>query len=398
MKKLLLTFVAIGMMALPATAMAQENDEQPSYTTEEVNAGALGDAVILNSISDGKHGDERRFVDAAYIDEVGNLSDVWQGDTVNVKDGECYFVRIYVHNDNPDPSVVSENTRVAITLPKESGKTHEVSATITSDNAVPGEICDGVTFVSDHSFHLNYVYGSAYVVNQWAEESGEDLDLDEEVINGEAVLFGHDALDGRIPGGDKYEQYVCVSVYVVYDYSSGAETKVRLKGTDKWHDEIDAKVGDEVEYQIHFTNVDSEMLKDVVLYAAPDAKSLELVPGTIQYYTTADPEPKDVAQVDELFDYRQGVTFNDCASGSEIFLIYTAKVTDRDLEAGENTLMNWSQVSVVDSPRSSSHAAVRVRRLSKPGCIVRAICYAGIVICVAGIIRLSYKMRKAKKG
>ena len=71
-----------------------------AITTDEVNNGALGETITFNSISDNPAlgGDEKNFVGARQVDSDSN---VWNANTIAAEDGEKYYIRMYVHNDNP---------------------------------------------------------------------------------------------------------------------------------------------------------------------------------------------------------------------------------------------------------------------------------------------------------
>lgn len=402
MKKRLLATILTGAIAialLPTAVMAKEEneDKRPSYTTEEVNAGILGNEIVLNSISDNQIGDEQNFLHVAV---TGTDEYAWHGNTVNVEEERVvYLVRLYVHNDNPGgEAVVSENTRVSVTMPESFGKELRINATITSDNATPGEYHDDVTFVSDHNFTLDYVYGSAQIVNNWTSKNEQLLLSDDIIKNGSSVLIGHDTLDGRLPGGTEYEQFICFKVVATLHHECEMATKVRLKGTDEWQDEVQAKVGDEVEYQVRFTNTDSEAIRDVAFFCVNDP-CLEYAANTAVYHTTSHPEPISVEQADDLFQ-PGGANLGNCPSDSEIILTYAAKVADADLEVGNNALVSWTQ-TILGEERYQKYAIVHVWRKSKVATAVLTISYivlAALVVDLIRVTRLIRLYRKHRKG
>ena len=113
-------------------------DYRPVYTLDEVNAGKLGDTITFNSISKGgKIGDERNFVGAKLTS--GN-ADVYNGNEINVEDGQTYTIRLYVHNNSPkDVDAIAKGVTVRYSLPSTVAKEHDIFGYINSSNAKPTE-------------------------------------------------------------------------------------------------------------------------------------------------------------------------------------------------------------------------------------------------------------------
>lgn len=397
LKKVLLATIAtisISAMLSPTVVRAQEGNEneRPNYTTEEVNSGALGNTIVFNSISDSQLGEEWDFVRARNV--ANGATDTYHGDTVNVEeDGTMYRVFLYVHNDNPSQNAISENTRVSVTIPESIDKELTVSGTITSDNAIPSEYHDGVTFKSDHDFHLEYVYGSDRVLS--ADEKNERAYFCYDITGDKrGLLNGYNSPDGKMPGGPEYGQFICFRVVAVFHHECEIKASVRMQDTEEWQDRIVAKVGDEVEYQIRVVNTGSETISNVSFLALSICPNLEYLPDTAKYYTSFNPEPKrlEAEQVDGLFS-SGGANLGDCPSGSEIVLVYTAKVINVNLKPGENPLGNWIQI-ITGEERCQKCTIVTVWRRSKVAIAIAVVCHIAIIASIANIIRLYRKLRK----
>ena len=244
-----------------------------SYTLDEVNSGVLGDSIVFNSISDSVIGDEKNFVGARENTGINDgVNNVWCGNEITVEDGKEYLIRIYVHNNSPlGLDAVSENTRVAFNVPEESSKRIQINGYIYSDNATPSEYWDYVDFVSDHTFHLEYVYGSAIIENNGfaSKINGGAKALSDEIVTAatskHGVAIGYESLDGKVPGCYTYTSYIAIRVKVVYDYEFSIETGVRRSEMDNWHDKIKARDGDQMEFRIDYTNTDSEPQRQVIV-------------------------------------------------------------------------------------------------------------------------------------
>ena len=347
----------LGLQTQVAYAWGDSDGGRPSYTTDEVNNGALGETITFNSISDNPvlGGDEKNFVGARRVDSDSN---VWNANTIAAEDGERYYIRMYVHNDNPGGvDAVAKDTTVRFDVAKGSGTEVEVQGFITSPNASPAEYYDSVRFTSDTAFHLEYVPGSAFIENNGIA-AGSGMGLSDEIVETETgVLIGYDALDGNLPGGYPYAAYVGIEVKVVYDYSYAVDMQVRPAGEvdAAWQEEISAKVGDEVEFQIAFQNLETLSVADVMAKTVLP-EGLEYVEDTMTLYNSAHPEGFAVEDGAVLFS--DGINTGVYDSKSNFYLHFTAKVVDTGLSFGENALVSWGQVGIGSGLKQDSVSVV----------------------------------------
>ncbi|MBQ9043221.1 MAG: toll/interleukin-1 receptor domain-containing protein [Eggerthellaceae bacterium] len=183
---------------------------RPSYTIAQINKGALGDLVVLNSISDSPIGDEKNFVGAAAVTE--KEIDTWNADSIWVAENGTYIVRMFVHNNSPKGyDAVSENTMVCFTIDQETGKELVVKGAIHSDNANPTDYTDTVVFMSDRSFRLEYIPGTAEYNNNLGFVS-----LDDAVASGLPAYVGYESMDGVLPGCYEYAGVATIKVKPVF--------------------------------------------------------------------------------------------------------------------------------------------------------------------------------------
>ena len=378
-----------------AYAWGDSDGGRPSYTTDEVNNGALGETITFNSISDNPAlgGDEKNFVGARRVDSD---SAVWNANTIAAEDGERYYIRMYVHNDNPGGvDAVAKDTAVRFDVAKGSGTEVEMQGFITSSNASPAEYYDSVRFTSDTAFHLEYVPGSAFIENNGIA-AGSGMGLSDEIVETETgVLIGYDALDGNLPGGYLYAAYVGIEVRVVYDYSFVAETQVRLAGDDDaaWQKEVNAGIGNEVEFQIAYQNLETAAVSDVMLKSAlPDG--LEYIDGTMMLYNSAHPEGFTVE--DGMVLFSDGINIGSYDSNSNAYLRFRAKVVDDDLSFGENTLVNWGQIGIGSTVKQDSVSVV-VRNDLLPNLLGVIILGAAVTFGII-FVTLRVKIYRQKKS
>lgn len=398
--------IAIGMvlasMALkPMVAFAWGDSDggRPSYTLEQVNQGVLGDSIVFNSISDSVIGDEKNFVAAREDTGINaGLANVWNANDITVEDGKVYIIRLYVHNNSPKGyAAVSQNTRVAFSIPNTSAKQIQVNGHIFSDNAAPTQYWDYVNFNADIPFHLEYVEGSALLENNGIGNDG-GVQLNDNIVYKAAsehgVQIGYSSLNGDIPGCYSYACYVGIKVKVVYDYEFDAEGKVRLAGINNgiWCDSLDARVGDHLEFMISYENTSGETQSNVtVKNILPDG--LRYVEGTTKLYSKNYPNG---IIIEDTADDASSINIGDYTTGSNAYIIYTAEVTDGAFADGSNTLVNWMQISVCSTAQqcyiviSHKETAMLV--------IIVAILIGLIVICSIVSIRLHHKLKRLKDG
>ena len=318
-----------------------------SYIQAEIDAGALGDSIIFNSISNGKIGDEKNFVGARLDDGTNAGADnVWNGNEITVENGAVYFIRAYVHNNSPlGDDAVAENVKVAFNIPTVSAKIIPINGFIFCDNAVPSKYWDGVTLTSDNFFHLEYIYGSALLENDGVGGNG-GIALSDEIVTKAAsnngTLIGYASLNGEIPGG--CASYVTIKVRVVFDSEYTVEAKTRLAGAtgpSPWSTQVEANIGDEVEIQIQYRNTSEETQENVMIKNILPS-NLEYVAGSTLIYNVK----YDGASIDQDSIVTTGINIGNYAAGANAYIRFTAKIVDTDLVNGSNTLVNWTQCGI----------------------------------------------------
>ena len=364
------------LMPMLAYAWGDNIGGRDTYSLQEVNEGALGDTITFNSISfqdsdytwykettgedlpSGIITEEVNFVGARMVEENQGAQNVWNGNEIKAVDGEFYYIRLYAHNNNPGGyDAVAEDTKVSFHIPQESASSIRVNGYLTSSNAYPSEYVDYVDFVAEQPFHLEYVYGSALLESSGIGADG-GIQLSDDIAASESggVLIGYDELDGRVPGCYQYANYITIMVKVVYDGQFTVDQQVRLKdSTDgTWQDSVEAKIGDEIEFQLTYKNTDDFTQEDVVIRnVLPD--NLEYVAGSTVLYNTNHSNGL-VSDTDAVVD--NGINIGSYTAGSNAFVRFTAKVVDENLAWGFNTLVNWGRASVGETLRQDAASVI----------------------------------------
>ncbi len=315
-------------------AWGDSDDGRPSYTLDQINKGELGDTITFNSISNGKIGDEKNFV-AAKV--AGASVETWNANTIKVKDGETYTIRLFVHNNSPKgEDAIAKDVKATFSIPTTVAQSQTIIGYIDSSNAKPGRYWDEVTLEADEDMYLEYVDGSAKYTNNEGT-----FNLPNEVIISGATL-GYTSMNGEIPGCYQYSGVVTIDVKVHKSVAAKVSKTVRIKGAKGWNEAVEAKVGDEVEFQIEYVNLLNETVKDVMIR--------DVLPDNIAYVT-------DSTYLYN-FNYQSGVQLSDntiATSGVNIYsynakgnayVRFTGKIIDKSLACGSNQLVNWASATV----------------------------------------------------
>jgi len=311
---------------------------RPVYSLDDINAGKLGDKITFNSITkDGKIGDERNFVGARLTS--GNAS-VYNANEINVEDGQTYTIRLYVHNNSPKgEDAIAKGVGVSFSLPTTVASEQTIIGYLDADAPVtPTRYFDEVTLKSSDDFYIEYVQGSA----QYRNENGT-FKLADTVINGK-TLIGYTSMNGEIPGCFKYDGEATIQVKVHKSVNAKVAKTVRIKNSGaKFGESVEAKVGDEVEFQIEYVNLLSDEVKDVMIRdVLPN--NLEYVENSTYLYNS---NHKEGILLPENTLTTTGLNIGSYKAKGNAYIRFTAKVVDNSMACGSNQLVNWAASTVL---------------------------------------------------
>ena len=345
-----------GVTVAPAVlAWGDNTGGRATYSISQINAGEIDDKIVFNSIvasdadlTDANReagdiiplSDERNFVGARIDDGNHGKNNVWNGNEITVEEGKTYIVRMYIHNNNRlGEQMVAKDVTASFLMQDFADTTFKVDGIFTSSNATPNRYWDSVVFKSNTGsrFYLDYIEGSALLENNsYAANGGKTLS-DELIGNG--VKIGYDALDGNVPGCYKYAEYVSFKVKPVFEDSS-IEKKVRLDGTNDWTEDLHANIGDTVEYQIKYQNLNDSQVNDVVLIdSLPD--NVEYIKGTTVLYNGL--YPNGITNTNDTIT-TTGINIGYYPVNAQAVVRFKAKVVDNSLVCGNNQLINWAKI------------------------------------------------------
>lgn len=351
-----------GVSIAPAAlAWGDNGGGRPSYTIDQINSGVLGDKIVLNSISDSTIGDEKNFVGARLDNGNKGADNVWDGNEITAEAGKTYIVRLYVHNNNPKgEEAVATGVKTHFVIPETSAKSIEVNGVITSDNATPSKYWDDVVFKSDSNFHLEYVKGSALLENNAIGAKG-GYKLSDDIV-GSDVQIGYDKLDGKIPGCYQYAAYITIKVKVVPDGALLEKEVSKTGESGTWTKSIDANIGDTVYFRIHYRNTSGAEVKSVAIRDILPT-NMEYVQGSTKLYNASN--PNGIAR-DDTITADGGVYVGGYANNGDAYVIFAAKVIDKNLACGSNKLVNWGQANANGAIAEGSADVIVAKKCDKP--------------------------------
>ena len=309
---------------------------RPSYTLDQINSGAIDDKITFNSISNQNVsiGDEKNFVGAKV---AGQTVTTWNADTIKVEDGQTYTIRLYVHNNNRlGEKMIAKGVKATFSLPTNVAKSHTIVGYLDADNATPTRYWDEVTLTSDQDFYLEYVDGSAQYNNNVGVFS-----LPNDIIISGATL-GYTTMNGEIPGCYQYAGVVTINVKVHKSVGAELTKMVRLKGTTEWKESVEAKVGDEVEYQIKYVNLLADQVNNVMIR--------DILPTNVEYVQNSTYLFNSQYQSGTLLKDNtvttSGLNIGSYAAKGNAYVRFTGKVVDKTMACGNNQLVNWASATV----------------------------------------------------
>lgn len=342
--------VLAGTLApVMVNAWGDSDNGRPSYTLAEINAGKLGNKITFNSISNGKIGDEKNFVGAKVS---GAKVDTWNANEIEVQDGGTYTIRLFVHNNSPKGmDAVAKGVKATFSIPTLASKSLTIVGYLDSSNAAPTRYWDEVTLKSNGNFYLEYVKGSA----QYNNNKGT-FKLPDELVTSGATL-GFDKMNGEIPGCYEYSGVVTMDVKVHSAVASKLTKQVRIKGTKDWSESVEAKVGDEVEYQIEYVNLLNDRVTNVMIR--------DVLPNNVEYVQNSTYLYNSNYQNGTLLDDNTvtttGINIGNYKAKGKAYVRFTGKVVDKTLACGKNQLVNWAS-STVNNEVSKDDASVMVSK------------------------------------
>jgi len=141
----------------------------------------------------------------------------------------------------------------------------------------------------------------------------------------------------------------------IWIVSNRVKNDLVTKNADKtWKKEVDAKIGDKVEFQIEYKNTSSIWQNDVVIRDILPS-NLRYVPGSTRIANSAHPTGA-VVQEDDLVE--DGIFVGNYNPDANVLVRFTTEVVNDTFTYGKFILHNWGRVSVTGRLVQDSAAVI----------------------------------------
>jgi len=300
-------------------------------------------------------GDERDFFRGGI---VGSTTP-WIDPVNDTKNEDTVEAKIYIHNNAASalntavgaPGIAKDVT-VKVVLPTNIATSQEASATISSSNASPVTISDTLSFtgINGSQFALEYVPGSAKLYANGTSSTISD------------TLMTTGVNIGNQNGCFEFVREITFRMKVKKPgYQIQKVARIQGEGNDKWRKEVNAKIGDKVEWEIYFQNIGSTLLSNVsVLDVIPSFN--KVVPGSIKLYNTSNPSgytfPDSAIQANGK---QVNLNISDYAPGANAYVRLTTEIQNvTELQCGVQQMANVVYVTPQGLGTLNDNAKVNV--------------------------------------
>ena len=381
----------------PVDRMVYKYEDTTTPGTKAYKALVEEKKIIFNSITNNPDGDERNFVSARAEGDTG----LWKANEITVEEGKTYDISLYIHNNSPlGTAATAKDVHATFALDQGYGKELNVEGYIDATNATPAQYWDYVTFKSANgqNFYLDYVEGSATETYNEVDANGNPTKKGLVKSISDKVITKSGVSVGDMPGCYAYSKYVTIKVKPVFtDANFSVEKVVRKHGDKTWSESVNAKVGDKVDYRIHYKNTtegktENVMFKDVLPSNMKIVSEVKLVNGT---------NPNGLVEPGDIV--KDGINIGGYDVNGDAWIYFTAEVIDNNLICGKNTLRNWGQIGVGKITLQDSADVVVQKSCTKdektpsalpktgPEAIVAGVLGAGSIVTAAGYYIASRK-------
>lgn len=327
--------------------------------------------------------DERNFMQV----RDSNAYNYSYNNTVSITPGHQYIVYMYYHNDaNSNLNLSATGTYVMASLPttvSNSNTNVALTGYVGANNANPQQVDDSVYFsnTTGSNIALHYVPGSAIIHNN---NSTNGHVLSDNIITSGATI-GHDSLNGTIPSANiTYNGTNHAAGYVTFtvqadqqqsnDYNSYNSFTVNKQvnnnsNLNSWTKTQAVNPGDTVNFQVTYVNNNGVQQNNATISDLL-ANGLTYVPNSTTVTSTYN---QSNVQIGEGINTANGVNIGNYASGTTVYIRYSARVAANDNlpSCGSNTLSSAAQMRV-DGISAQDTANITVTRQCTPAPVAPA--------------------------
>ena len=356
--------LAVATVAIPATLLAWGPSARVTFTLAHP-----AEYVTFNSITDNKqYGDERNFVQIRSVTDNTKF-----GENATLTPGKEYEVFAYYHNNGDTdlnasgatvatgafmraqmPATVNagENARVTVFVGATNAKHLDAAGTNLGNQVWDEAFAKNST---NGAVALRYVPGSAKITSNGAV-NGKSMP---DTLYTTGAALGYDALDGKLPGCLQYSGYVTYR-FKVDQPNFTMEKQVARSDEATFKETTTAKIGDIVDFKLHYKNTGTTQQDGVVIRDQLPA-GLEYVANSTYVSTTG----TWVKTAHETVT-KQGINVGSYAPNGGAYVKFSAKVVADKLVCGTNTIKNIASADTQNGSKSDDATVTVTKECTTP--------------------------------
>ena len=356
--------LAVATVAIPATLLAWGPSARVTFTLAHP-----AEYVTFNSITDNKqYGDERNFVQIRSVTDNTKF-----GENATLTPGKEYEVFAYYHNNGDTdlnasgatvatgafmraqmPATVNagENARVTVFVGATNAKHLDAAGTNLGNQVWDEAFAKNST---NGAVALRYVPGSAKITSNGAV-NGKSMP---DTLYTTGAALGYDALDGKLPGCLQYSGYVTYR-FKVDQPNFIIEKQVARSDEATFKETTTAKIGDIVDFKLHYKNTGTTQQDGVVIRDQLPA-GLEYVANSTYVSTTG----TWVKTAHETVT-KQGINVGSYAPNGGAYVKFSAKVVADKLVCGTNTIKNIASADTQNGSKSDDATVTVTKECTTP--------------------------------
>ena len=359
-----ITALAVATIAVPATLLAWGPAARVTFTLAHP-----AEYVTFNSITDNKqYGDERNFVQIRSVTDNTKF-----GENATLTPGKEYEVFAYYHNNGDTdlnasgatvatgafmraqmPATVNagENARVTVFVGATNAKHLDAAGTNLGNQVWDEAFAKNST---NGTVALRYVPGSAKITSNGAV-NGKSMP---DTLYTTGAALGYDALDGKLPGCLQYSGYVTYR-FKVDQPNFTMEKQVARSDEATFKETTTAKVGDIVDFKLHYKNTGTTQQDGVIIRDQLPA-GLEYVANSTYVSTTG----TWVKTAHETVT-KQGINVGSYGPNGGAYVKFSAKVVADKLVCGTNTIKNIASADTQNGSKSDDATVTVTKECTTP--------------------------------
>lgn len=356
--------LAVATVAIPATLLAWGPSARVTFTLAHP-----AEYVTFNSITDNKqYNNERNFVQIRSVTDNTKF-----GENATLTPGKEYEVFAYYHNNGDTdlnasgatvatgafmraqmPATVNagENARVTVFVGATNAKHLDAAGTNLGNQVWDEAFAKNST---NGAVALRYVPGSAKITSNGAV-NGKSMP---DTLYTTGAALGYDALDGKLPGCLQYSGYVTYR-FKVDQPNFIIEKQVARSDEATFKETTTAKIGDIVDFKLHYKNTGTTQQDGVVIRDQLPA-GLEYVANSTYVSTTG----TWVKTAHETVT-KQGINVGSYAPNGGAYVKFSAKVVADKLVCGTNTIKNIASADTQNGSKSDDATVTVTKECTTP--------------------------------